>query len=104
VSQATRKIGVVVLLLLCLGVPAAEATGYWDTAIQDTSDELSVVAVALCVGVAVSAAGTVVARVARALQSTSVSHSSKTPLLTRDAVPLLPSIHLAALPSPLLRI
>jgi len=41
---------IAVLVTLCLGLQVLEATGRWDHALQDTSDEAVIVAIALCIG------------------------------------------------------
>jgi hypothetical protein len=88
VRDGVRKTCVVAFLLLCIGIQCAEASGYWDTSIQDTGDELSVVAIALCIGVAVSVAATLVARV-RAARATSESLSIRA--TSSGAAKVLPS-------------
>jgi hypothetical protein len=45
-----------VLLTLCVGLQALEATGRWDQTLQDTGDETVVVAIVLCIGSALLAA------------------------------------------------
>jgi len=51
------------LLTLCVGVQALEATGRWDRTFQDAGDEAVVVAVVLCIGAALLAAGAMRRRV-----------------------------------------
>jgi hypothetical protein len=46
-----------ILLTLCIGIHVLEASGRWDQTFQDANDEAVIVAVILCVGVAVSGAG-----------------------------------------------
>jgi hypothetical protein len=41
---------IVLLITLCLGLQVLEATGRWDHALQDTSDEAVIVAIVLCIG------------------------------------------------------
>jgi hypothetical protein len=45
------------LVVLCVGVQVVEATGRWDRSFQDAGDEVIIVTVALCIGVALVAAG-----------------------------------------------
>jgi hypothetical protein len=52
-----------ILLALCIGVQVLEASGKWDRALEDTSDEAIIVVVVLCIGAAVAKAGTLLARV-----------------------------------------
>jgi hypothetical protein len=52
------KLFVTILLTLCVGVHALEVSGRWDRTFQDANDEAGIVAVVLCIGVALSAAGT----------------------------------------------
>jgi hypothetical protein len=54
-----------VLLVLCTGVQVLEATGHWDRALQDSSDEVVLVAVVLCVGAAIAAASAIRERFSR---------------------------------------
>jgi hypothetical protein len=44
------------MLLWCVGIHAVEVSGRWDQTLQDANDEAAIVAVVLCVGVAVAAA------------------------------------------------
>ena len=52
------KLFVAVLLTLCVGANLVELSTRWDRTIQDANDEAGIVAVVLCVGVALSAAAT----------------------------------------------
>lgn len=53
----TGKLFAAVLLTLCLGIHALEVSGRWDQTFQDANDEAGIVAVVLCVGVALVGAG-----------------------------------------------
>jgi hypothetical protein len=53
------KLFAVALLTLCVGVQALEASGRWDRTFQDSGDEAVIVAVALCIGAALLAAGAI---------------------------------------------
>ena len=69
-----RRFAIVAILAVCLGAPIAEMCDQWDHTYQDGNDtETNVVVAALCVGLALSAAGLVVSRV-RAMSSTFVVH------------------------------
>ena len=47
------------MLALCVGVHVLEVSGRWDRTFADASDEAAIVAVVLCIGIAISIAGTV---------------------------------------------
>ena len=64
------KLFVALLLTLCVAVYLLEMSGRWDQSIQDANDEASFVAIMLCIGAAVAAAGSVIAHV-RAWRPTS---------------------------------
>ena len=51
------------LLALCLLIYALEMSGRWDQTLSDANDEASIVVIVLCVGVAVSVAGTLAAAI-----------------------------------------
>jgi len=57
------KLFVAVLLALCVGANLVELSAHWDRTIQDANDEAGIVAVVLCIGVAVSAAGALLDRI-----------------------------------------
>ena len=59
---ARRSLGAV-LLALCIGVQLLEMSGRWDRTFQDANDEAGIVAIVLCVGVAIAVARTLLARV-----------------------------------------
>jgi hypothetical protein len=56
------KLFAAALLTLCVGVHVLEMSGRWDRTFQDANDEAGIVAVVLCIGVAVSVAGTILKR------------------------------------------
>jgi hypothetical protein len=59
-----RRIATAVILVICIGAPILEMFDQWDRTLQDGNDtEINLVVGALCVGVAVSVAGAIVARV-----------------------------------------
>jgi len=64
VRTLVRKLFVTILLTLCVGVHALELSGRWDRTFQDANDEAGIVAVVLCIGVAVSVAATILKRLA----------------------------------------
>jgi hypothetical protein len=53
-----RKLFVALLLVLCIAIHALEVSGHWDQTFHDANDEAGLVAVVLCVGVALFVAGT----------------------------------------------
>ena len=60
----------VVIVAICIGVPAVEAFDRWDQTLADGNDtEANVVVAALCVGLALSAVHTSVNLLLRALRS-----------------------------------
>jgi hypothetical protein len=63
VRRFAGKLFVAMLLTLCVGVYVAEMSGRWDHSIQDANDEAGVVAIVLCVGLALSAAGSLITRI-----------------------------------------
>jgi hypothetical protein len=89
-----RRFAIVAVLAICLGGPVVEMFDRWDHTLQDDNDtEANVVIAALCVGVALSVAGVVVARV-RAMSSDSDVHlfaSARVRLTTAVAVPPNPA-------------
>jgi hypothetical protein len=57
---AARRVIVVIIVAICLGVPVVEAFDRWDNTLQDGYDtEATVVIVALCVGLALTVAAAV---------------------------------------------
>jgi len=57
------KIFIAVLLTLGVGAQLVELSSHWDRTLQDTNDEAGIVAIVLCVGVALSAAGALLNRI-----------------------------------------
>jgi hypothetical protein len=62
VHGVAGKLFVAFLLTLCVALYLLEMSGRWDRSIQDANDEAGFVAIVLCIGVAVSVAGSLVAR------------------------------------------
>ena len=62
VSDRFRRILVLTLLSVLMGAHLVETSGRWDRTISDADDEAGVVAVVLCVGAALCAAGVLRAR------------------------------------------
>jgi hypothetical protein len=87
---SARRFAIVAIVAICLGGPVVEMFDRWDHTLQDNNDtEANVVIAALCVGVALSVAGVVVARV-RAIASDSDVHvyaSAPVRLTTAVVVP-----------------
>src|SRR5262249_39811359 len=55
----TRKLLVASLLVLCVAIQVLEASGRWDRTLADANDEADIVAVVLCIGVALTSAGSI---------------------------------------------
>jgi hypothetical protein len=69
-----RRVAIIAILAVCLGGPIGELFDHWDQTAQDGNDtEANAVIAALCVGLAISVAGIVVARV-RAMSLSSRLH------------------------------
>ena len=82
-----RRFAIAVIVAVCLGAPVAEMFDQWDHTLQDGNDtEANVMIVALCVGVALSVAGVLIARI-RAMSSHSDRHASA-PASMHHAAPL----------------
>ena len=64
VRALLRRSIVGAMLALCIVIFSLEATGRWDRTIADANDEAGIVAMVFCIGVAVSVAAALVARVA----------------------------------------
>jgi len=81
-----------VILIVCLGAPLVEAFDRWDDTLHDGNDtEANFVIAALCVGLALSVAGTVVAWIrARSSRVTSRAVPSTRAPVTR-VIPAAPS-------------
>jgi hypothetical protein len=62
-NGTARKLFVVMMLALCVGVHLVELSGRWDRTFADSNDEAAIVAVVLCIGIAISVAGTVLNRI-----------------------------------------
>jgi hypothetical protein len=54
-----------VLVTVAIGVQLLELSGRWDSTLQDANDEAGLVAIVLCVGTALVAGATVLARLRR---------------------------------------
>lgn len=59
VHRLSIRLFAAILLTLCVGVHALEVSGQWDRTFRDANDEAGIVAVVLCIGFALSAAGSV---------------------------------------------
>jgi len=93
------KVFASILLTLCIGIHVLEASGRWDQTFQDANDEAVIVAVILCVGVAVSGASARLSalRLTRIRQPLSTVQARTTcPVRSRDWLSAL----LFAAPSP----
>jgi len=58
-----RRLLIAALLTLCVGVQLVEMSGRWDRTFQDANDEAGLVAVVLCIGIAICAAGAVLSAI-----------------------------------------
>jgi len=56
VPRVPGKLLIGAMLILCVGLQVLEATGRWDRALKDTTDEAVIVVVVLCIGAAVAMA------------------------------------------------
>jgi hypothetical protein len=92
VRRLAGKLFVAVLLTLCVGVYVVEMSGRWDRSIQDANDEAGFVAIVLCVGVALSAAGSLITRIRTSRGMARVEFTTLTALLCsgdpRGALPV----------------
>jgi hypothetical protein len=76
---SVRRLAIAVIVAICLGAPVVEMFDQWDHTLQDGNDtEADLVVAALCVGVALSVAGIIVARIRALSSSHSVEHHSFT--------------------------
>ena len=65
-----RRLATAVIVAICLGGPIVEMFDRWDHTLQDGNDtEANVVVVAMCVGVALAVATTIIVARLRALSS-----------------------------------
>src|SRR5579864_3957466 len=55
------RLVVAALLAMCVCIYALEMSGRWDRSIEDANDEAGFVAIVLCIGVALAAAGSLIA-------------------------------------------
>jgi hypothetical protein len=62
VNGTVRKLLVVLSLTLCIGAHVLEVSGRWDRTFSDANDEAGIVAVVLCIGVAIAVAGILLER------------------------------------------
>ena len=93
-SVTLKRSSIAIILAICIGGPIVEMFDSWDHTLQDGNDtEANVVVVALCVGLALSLATTVVIARIRALAATS-------PLRTDARRPVHRTPYLAAVPTP----
>ena len=60
------KLFVALLLTLSVAVYVLEMSGRWDRSLQDANDEAGFVAIVLCIGVALLAAGSLIQRICAA--------------------------------------
>jgi hypothetical protein len=98
VRSVVKKALAATLLTLCVGVHALEVSGHWDRTFHDANDEAGIVAVVLCIAVAISVAGTLLTRVlARPLGRTIVA----APAGSARCAPLRPTVPIRAPGPPL---
>jgi hypothetical protein len=60
---SSRRLLLAALIVLALGVQLLEASGHWDRTFEDANDEIGVVAVVLCIGIAISVIAAIVKRI-----------------------------------------
>ena len=78
VRGTAGKVFVTMLLTLCVGVYVLEMSGRWDRSIQDANDEAGIVTIVLCVGVALSAAGFLIAHIRASRTTARVTFATST--------------------------
>src|SRR5215831_92141 len=61
-SARAWKLAAAFLLAVAIGVQLLEVSGRWDRTFQDANDEAAIVAIVLCVGLALTTAATVLPR------------------------------------------
>ncbi len=88
-----RRFATGVILAMCIGAPVLETVDRWDRTLQDGNDtEINLVVVALCVGVAFSVAGAIIACVQSSAHADGgfvlSPESIALPRLTTFAVPI----------------
>jgi hypothetical protein len=85
-SMSVRRATVAAVLTICLGAPVVELFDTWDSPADRGSDsELSMVAVALCAGLALTAAGSFAVKLCRPAVSNSIQ-TAPTHLCVRNFV------------------
>ncbi len=78
VRGTAGKVFVTMLLTLCVGLYVLEMSGRWDRSIQDANDEAGIVTIVLCVGVALSAAGFLIAHIRASRTTARVTFATST--------------------------
>jgi len=81
VRVVSRKLVVALMLTLCIGVQLLEMSGRWDRTIKDSNDEAGIVAIVLCVGVAILAARILLARIRISPHASLLKIFASTPLV-----------------------
>ena len=84
-SVRTRHLVIAAIIAICIGAPIVEMFDRWDDTLQTDNDtEANIVIVALCVGLALSVTGLIVAKLgdlsARARQRSPISRPLRIPL------------------------
>ena len=69
---------VAALLTVCVCVYVLEMSGRWDRSMQDANDEAGFVAIVLCIGVALAAAGSLLAHIRAARTAAPVTRAAST--------------------------
>jgi len=103
VRTLAGKLLVAALLTLCVGIHVLEVSGRWDRTFQDANDEAGIVAVVLCIGVAVSVAGTILKRLVALTICRLIVVQTFTPIRISDSPFSLP-VYLSSPPPLPLRI
>ncbi len=83
------KLFVAMLLTLCVVAYVIEMSGRWDQSIEDANDEAGLVAIVLCIGVALSAAGALIQHMCASRPTVRVMFAAFTASLGRDHQPAL---------------
>jgi len=100
--MGARRFAVAIILAICVGGPIVEMFDRWDHTLQDGNDtEANVMIVALCVGVALAVATTVIVARIRALSSNSLADLVVCHSLHLDSLEVLTPAPTTSPPTPL---
>jgi hypothetical protein len=99
VRGTAGKLFVAFLLTLSVGAYVLEMSGRWDRSIQDANDEAGFVAIVLCIGVALSAAGSLIQRICASRTMAPFVFAAFSASNYRDALPVTLSVSTGSPPS-----